>query len=194
MPPLGPHGEKFLDSLRLFDFASEAAADAWLRPRLETYFKLIPQVRIRHLISDNILKIDYLARPLYDDFPFPWFGVELKKSLRGGDYNQALHQCLDYTHCEVIDTRTPRLLNRRIKRVYLFPGLPDGFGAPGPTPFWLNRFVGTFHVGLIYFHEYQGLTFAACADRQWSEHYGPIGRPHNIRHRVGSGVHLRVVK
>lgn len=194
MSPLGPRGEKFLGGVQIFSFTTEADADAWLRPRLEPHFKLVPQVRIRHLIADNILVIDYLARPLYNDFPFPWFGVELKKSLRGGDYNQALKQCVDYTHCEVIDHRLPRLLNRRIERVYLFPGLPDDFNKPGPTPFWLNRFVGRFHVGLIYFNDYKGLHFTACSDPQWSENNGPITRPHNIRHRVGSGVHLRVVK
>jgi hypothetical protein len=181
----------------LFDFASEDIAKAYLEELLRPHFVLRREIECKHLIAGNRLRIDYVGRPKEDiDFPFDWFGIEIKRSCRGGDYNRAIKQAVDYTFCEIDDDQVARIKGRRIERVYLFPGLPDHVGqAIGPA-FWVNRLAGLFHVGMIYVRRYWGRDetyFVTSADRQWSSDRGAITRKHNVRQRVGSGV-LRVIK
>lgn len=188
--------ESYFPPFQTFSFASEAEADAYLQNLLQPYFHLLPQVELQHLAAKNKPKIDYLARPLPGaDFPFRWFGIEVKKSVSGGDYNRALKQAINYTECAVIDERAPKINGQRIENVYLFPGLPDNHGAAGFTPFWLNRFVGLFHVGLIYAKRDRWGTdypyFMCSSDRQWSAERGAITRKHNIRNLIASGVPRR---
>ena len=178
-------------------FKTEAHAKAYLRERLKPYFAIQWEIECQHLLAGNTLYIDYVARPLPGiDFPFPWFGGEIKRGGEGiGDYNRSVKQCIDYTQCKIIDPRVPTIYDKRIERVYLFPGMPEN----GVDPYYgVNRLAGLFHVGMIYFHrdfhsrqvEPHLLT---SADRQWSPTAGAIARKHNVRQRVGSGV-LRVVK
>lgn len=190
------------DSFFVFRFKTEQEARAHLREMLRPYFVIYREVWCRHLISGNRLRIDYVARPLpLIDFPFAWFGLEVKTGVQGREYNLALKQCIDYTHCEITDDRPglARIKGERIERVYLFPGLPDTFQyGPDGAVFSVNRLAGLFHVGLIYqrqdWHSGQVEPYFLCSsDRQWSPTMGSIRRPHNIRQRVGSGV-LRVVK
>ena len=156
---------------KIFDFASEDDAKSYLQGLLHPYFVLQAEVWCRHKIAGNRLRIDYLGKPRPEvDFPFDWFGLEVKRECRHGTYNQALQQALDYTFCAIEDTRPllSRINGQRIERVYLFPGLADN-----ANPEWgyaaLNRFVGRYHIGLIYVdqHNPQRVAFYACADRQW---------------------------
>jgi len=109
-------------------FAIEKEAKAFLEQLLAPHFVLQPEVALRHLEAGNRLRIDYLARPhpnIALPFPFPWFGVEVKKSCDDGSlYNDAIKQAIHYTHCVIDDDRRAleRINGHRIERVYIFPG------------------------------------------------------------------------
>ncbi len=180
-----------------FDFTTEPEASSCLRALLAPYFVLRAEVGCRHLLAGNRLKVDFLARPKPGvDFPFDWFGIEVKRGARHGAYNRGLRQAVDDAACVVDDDRVARLAGERIQRVFLFPGVPDLIDDHPSEAYWVNRFVGLFHVGMIYVGRHFGrddLYFMMSADRVWSSNWGAIGRPHNIRQRVASGV-LRIVK
>jgi hypothetical protein len=171
-----------------FNFETEDDAIIYLRALLRPNFAMRHQVCCRHLLDGNRLRIDNVARPKPEiNCPFDWYGLEVKCSCRGGDYNRALKQAVDYTFCQVDDARAPSVNGQRVPRVYLFPGLPETAGES----YWVNRFVGLFHVGLIFVQRRRGRDetyFVTSGDRQWSSDYGPVARAHNIHHRVGSGV------
>lgn len=180
-----------------FDFAAEADASNYIRELLAPFFVLKREIACKHLVAGNRLRIDFLGRPRPAiDFPFDWFGIEVKRSVVHGEYNRALRQAIDYTFCAVEDDRVARVNGCRIERVYLFPGLPDTVDGQIGDAYWVNRLAGQFHVGMIYVRQWRrgrAVYFTMSADRQWSSNHGPIQRPHNVRQRVGSGV-LRVVK
>jgi hypothetical protein len=197
-------------------FADEHGAKDCLFRLLKPYFTLQKEVWLRHwqagTPSAELLRIDFLAKPdprlttpphaglrTAEDFPFPWFGIEVKKGYRrGGDYTKAVTQAEDYTHCTIEDKRPTlqRIYGRRIERVYLFPALdddckPEGEHAKGEhSVYWLNRRIGIKHVGLIYRKQVADLdypSFVMCADRQWCARFGARRAPHKIHQTVGSG-------
>jgi hypothetical protein len=172
-------------------FTTEREASEYLVALLQPYFVLRSEIGCKHLIAGNRLRIDFVGRPCDGvDFPFEWFGIEVKRPCRGGDYNRAIRQAVDYTHCVVDDARVERINGQRIERCYLFPGLPDEGDA-----YWVNRLAGLFHGGMIRVRRTwnrDDTYFVTSADRQWSSDHGPIQRKHNTRQRVGSGA-LRLV-
>jgi hypothetical protein len=186
--------------IRHLDFADESTAKRYLETLLTPFFLLKREVWCRHLLAGNRLRIDYVARPQTVEFPFDWFGIEVKRSCQsGGLYNQALKQAIDYTACVIDDTRPTlaRINGNRIERVYVFPARGDNRDLYGSTrelheAFWVNRLAGRFHVGMIY-EMFDGPAFFACADKQWSVTYGPRASKHNSRQLVGSGAKRRSV-
>jgi hypothetical protein len=172
--------------IRHLDFPDENTAKRYLEALLAPYFLLKREVWCRHLLAGNRLRINYVAPPKSIEFPFDWFGVEVKRSCQsGGLYNQSLKQAIDYTFCLIDDTRPDltRINGSWIERVYAFSARgdsPDGNTRELHEAFWVNRLAGKFHVGMIYY-----------ADEQWSAIWGPRASKQNSRQVVGSGVEWR---
>jgi hypothetical protein len=175
-------------------FKTEIMARAHLENLLEPWFILEPEVELRYEDA-NRLRIDYLARPRPDsNFPYPWFGIECKRGFAGmGDYNDALKQAIDYTHSVVVDGRFDDLVNERVLRVFVFPGMPSNENPKRPSSMaalWaggVNRLAGKFHVGMIY-ERSDGPLFEMSAVTQWSATYGPASeKVQRHIHRLGSG-------
>jgi hypothetical protein len=181
-PPAAP-------PIRRLSFPDEVAARTYLETLLDPYFVLKNEVWCRSLVANNQLRIDYVGRAKEGvEFPFDWFGVEVKRTCDGGGfYNSALNQAADYTNCVIDDPRwdLKRIYGRRIERVYVFPARPDYYMSD--EAYWVNRLIGKWHVGRI--DDSRGYpAFYTCADRQWCGRYGPRLGKHNTNQVLGSGV------
>jgi hypothetical protein len=183
------------------NFRSEKAASDFLQRRLEPFFVLIPECRVKHIESGNVLRVDYLARARKNTIKtyaghaarlrFDFFAIEVKSNFYGDhkNYRKHLWQALDYTHCTVIDKRAARVQGKRVQQVYVFPG---GHDRDGDAVRACNRLVGQGNVGQIIFEPWFGNitpnpTFYISGARQWCAKNG-IALNARGGTKIGSGV------
>jgi|ERR1044072_2467950 hypothetical protein len=177
-------------------FENEKQAHEYLADLLDPFFRFEREVRVRHILTGNNLRIDFLVTPNGQiDFPFGLFGIEAKASTEGiGQFNRAIKQAIDYTFCEVVDKRERLIpvLGDRLDRVYVFPAPNSlGDGLDGYYSNWhggSERLAGLFRVGLIYMNHLNNIQFRMSAERQWDPDHGGRKAATHTTNRVGSGV------
>src|SRR5262249_53341046 len=141
-----------------------------LEQMLSPWFVLASEVRCR--LGDQWLRIDYLATPKIDGFPYSRFGIETKRGdyYAGNfrNYTRGLKQAADYTHAEVD--------GERIGVVFLFPGPPEKSELDPRNDFYrgmiggADRAFGQFRVGTIVIRQWRDgpeLQFRMNGDRVW---------------------------
>lgn len=110
------------------DFVREDDARAYLETLLDQYFKLYPEVRMRH-IDGSSLRIDYIAIPRpFSGFPAQMIGIEVKRGFNGFQgFTAALKQCIDYRHGAITDSRSTKFNGQTPKWIFLFPSYQDTY-------------------------------------------------------------------
>ncbi len=160
--------------------ATEPELSAWLRETLDPSFYLTPEVWLRNPLSDANLRIDFLAAPKRDDFPFDLFGIEIKRhGCEGSDYVSALAQCEDYRRCVVADFNHKNVCGLQLGAVFLFRGqwqLGVGrYDDENAIRCGAIRAFGKRNVGEIVLHRYQAVRFEICDQPIWTLSKGATG-------------------
>lgn len=110
-------------------FACEDDAKRKLESLCAGTFHLIEEVRLRHW-SGSGLRIDYIAAPMFDGFPMPFFGIEVKSGVGvkncaiDGALTKPICQCVDYNNSIICDARLGKLNGQKLDACFLFPGIP----------------------------------------------------------------------
>lgn len=161
---------------------TEPLVSARLRRDLADCFWLVPEVEIRDPAWGYDFRIDYVAIPKIDTFPFDHVGIEVKRAdCSGSDFYQALKQCGDYTRCVVVDPRAERLFGLNLRAVFLFRDRTRTVGADtrqneleverrGAV-----RAVGKQNVGELVRDDKLGLTFEISDTALWTIGRGVTG-------------------
>jgi hypothetical protein len=152
---------------------SEVQLGAWLRETLGQSFYLTPEVWLRNPLCDANLRVDILAAPKREGFPFDLFGIEIKRfECEGGDYVSALAQCEDYRRCVVADFRHKDLCGLQLGAVFLFRGRRQlGVGRYDDSHqvrYGAIRAAGKRNVGEIVLHRWEGLRFEISDNPVWT--------------------------
>jgi hypothetical protein len=170
-------------------FADEKAARAFLEHNLGDVCRLVPEVHMRHQISRQLLRIDYLAvfrrfRP--ESIEPTLIGIECKDSFAAfRDWTAGLKQCIDYRHSVVDDRRATIYQGQTPAFIFLFPDIRDLGDLDlheHPRAEWaagVERMVGQYNVGCVrQVRSYRGepfLEFRCAADPIWDTLRGPRG-------------------
>lgn len=130
------------------EFGNEKASSAYLATLLDPWFKLVPEVWMRHF-DGHSLRMDYAAIPR-GDFHCPWFGIEVKHHYDGyTDFSEALRQAVDYRSSRVVDARVKVHANERPPFVFVWPDVRDATGSYEEWAAGSERSHGKLKVGLI---------------------------------------------
>jgi len=144
---------------------------------LEPYFDVTAEVWLRHPISSIDLRIDLVAvprPPLDEQFPFPFFGIEVKTdSSDFGKRTHAFKQCLDYKQCVINDKRLTSLRSLNLPCIALYRGRSRRVRLDeDKTESLLVRLVGKFNVGELEHGDFDGLMLLVSAERIWCAQRG----------------------
>jgi len=154
----------------------ELVVDA--RRLLEPHFHLLEEVRLRDPLTAIDLRVDLLAWPKAEDFPFDLVAVEVKRPIREGrDYVSALKQCMDYRRSVIVDGRCKRCFGWVLPAVFLFHGRPCN-GSPNhehPSCYGAIRLAGRLNIGELVRHAYDGARLEICEEPIWSARNGTTG-------------------
>jgi hypothetical protein len=183
-------------------FDDEKAARAHLEQLLHGHCRLVPEVHLRHLISNQLLRIDYAAI-------FPQFrhtstaptliGLEVKRYFDDfREWTAALKQGIDYRHSIVEDQRSQVYRGRTPAFIFVYPDLRDlgdlaeHRSARSTWAEGAERLAGKFNVGTIRqrrdFAGHAYLEFTCAADPLWDSRYGPRrGNDWGTGRRPGAG-------
>ena len=173
-------------------FTSEREAYAYLERTLAPWFRLIPQVWLRHRLTEKRLRIDYIAVPLGTTaFPCDLIGIEVKPSFPDfRAFTEDLRQCIDYRTCVVDDRRFLQAMGKPLPFVFLYPkpvwNSPIYSGGLWGTVRLAGKFkVGTISEELQTWSGTMAIRFELSGERFWdtvdgsradSDHFGTAQR------------------
>lgn len=130
-------------------FSNEDEARAALESLCENRFHLIPEVNLTHCVTGRRLRIDYIAAPMFDGFPMPFFGIEVKSGVGVKDdqadsaITKPICQCVDYNNSKICDDRMGGLNGYPVGTCFVFPGIDV---RPHVD---INRLAGGLRVGFM---------------------------------------------
>lgn len=171
-------------------FGNEREARDFLESFLAPHCRLIPEVWLRHGVTQQLLRIDYVAifRRFRRNSTEPTLiGVECKAAFEDfRDWTAALKQGIDYRHAVVVDRRAVVYQGATLAFVFVWPDLRDLGDLAEHKPErvrWAEgaeRLAGKFNVGSVrwrrdpidlFADDYLELTCAA--DPLWNTRTGP---------------------
>lgn len=183
-------------------YETEKEAEAALVELLTPHFTLFPQVGLRHLITGQRFRIDFVGVPKlicgHDGgnwacraFPADLVGFEVKASTyKVGEFTRATGQATDYMHSVVDDPRARvETQGRTLPFIFIFPAPFCAERSHEDETFGIERAVGQFNVGLVWHEQLRpkrgftpGLEFTVSGERIWSEHAGCTVLGTQLRH------------
>jgi hypothetical protein len=156
---------------------------------LEPHFDLYREVWLRDPLTSLDMRIDVLAVPREEDFPFDPLGVEVKRSNPAiGHRTQAFKQAIDYRRCVLNDQRLKSYRCAWVPAVAVYMGGPSYRLQIGDPDRELVRLAGKFNVGLFVRHRWSGLQLEICGEPIWNGRYGTTetGLRWPVERRVGN--------
>jgi hypothetical protein len=186
-------------------FETERAARAYFESQLQVWngdLRLEPEVHLRHAISGQLLRIDYLAvfRRFRRNSTGPTLiGFEIKRYFDDfRHWTAALKQAIDYRHSVVEDARSTVWAGHTPAFVFVFPDLRD-LGDLGEHDEYRSgwaegaeRLAGKYNVGSVRTRKdwrtaADFLELTCSADPLWNTRVGPRwGDAWGTRRRPGA--------
>jgi hypothetical protein len=157
---------------------------------LETDFHLLSEAWLRDPLTSVDLRIDLLAWPKIENFPFDLMGVEVKRPVRQNrDYVAALKQCVDYRRAVVVDDRCQHCFGWMLAAVFLFCGRESHDTVHHDGVYGAARLAGRFNVGELVRHPWTGARLEIAETPIWSLQGGVTGMgvAWPAERRVGNG-------
>lgn len=185
---------------RLFD--NEKAAREYVETQLRGLCRLESEVHLRHQVSDQLLRIDYLAvvRQFRRHSTKPTLiGLECKRYFDNfREWTSALKQGIDYRHSVVDDRRSTHYHGLSPTFVFVFPDIRDLGDLEDhrlSRSSWAEgaeRLAGKFNVGTVRLRQgWRGeefLEFTCAADPLWDTRSGArFGSDWGTGRRPGAG-------